>query len=581
VTILHRHRGAAVLVSALLARSAAAGESSGTLVGWVENTKGSPVAGAIVSLFGKGLRGGSLVTLTDSAGQFQLAALPAGSYTLRALDSAHLPAPARRVTVLPDRDSLFTVSLTPVGELPSDSKDLAVQEAAVARELRWLLRHKRRSVLEERSEDDREEEASRAQAVPAAHLLETLPWLPEMAGTVEVMANPATLGVSTDSDWADTVRTSLGVLRLKGRLADTARWSVNGLVTESESTTWRMTADLVVEPSLGHRITAGTAYGTRFLRPLVPGEADARLDNRSVGAIFVEDRMPLGERLSATIGARYSYIGFLGQRNHLNPSAALEYRRDSWTRFRAAFTTGTLAPGGDLLTLSTLSSGPSVAFASMAHDLRPERSSRYELQVERAMGESTLTGHAVFEDVEDQLVNSFEGAGPPRSLRIVNGGSVAAWSTGFTLARRFGDSTRGSVTYMYGHTWRNNRPPGIVLADRSAAGMLEYGDAGFHDVVARLETVIDWSDTRVSAYCRLNTLNPEGDGPVGKTTTNTRFDIQLSQGLPFLRPLTRAEWEVLVAVRNLFYETSEGATLDEVVVSHPPKRVLGGISVKF
>jgi hypothetical protein len=38
---------------------------------------------------------------------------------------------------------------------------------------------------------------------------------------------------------------------------------------------------------------------------------------------------------------------------------------------------------------------------------------------------------------------------------------------------------------------------------------------------------------------------------------------------------------VLVAFRNLFYEASEGASLDELVVLHPPKRVLGGISVRF
>jgi len=57
--------------------------------------------------------------------------------------------------------------------------------------------------------------------------------------------------------------------------------------------------------------------------------------------------------------------------------------------------------------------------------------------------------------------------------------------------------------------------------------------------------------------------------------------VQLSQGLPFLGSLTRADWDFLVAVRNLFYETSEGALLDEVAVSNPPKRVLGGISVRF
>ena len=57
--------------------------------------------------------------------------------------------------------------------------------------------------------------------------------------------------------------------------------------------------------------------------------------------------------------------------------------------------------------------------------------------------------------------------------------------------------------------------------------------------------------------------------------------MQLSQGLPFLGALTRADWNFLLAVRNLFYETSEGALIDELAVTNPPKRVLGGISVRF
>ncbi len=82
-------------------------------MGFVENTHGLPVSGAVVSLFGRGIRGGSLVTMTDSAGQFALPSLPAGSYTLRALGTGHQPAAARKVTVLPNQESLFTVSLAP------------------------------------------------------------------------------------------------------------------------------------------------------------------------------------------------------------------------------------------------------------------------------------------------------------------------------------------------------------------------------------------------------------------------------------------------------------------------------------
>ena len=65
------------------------------------------------------------------------------------------------------------------------------------------------------------------------------------------------------------------------------------------------------------------------------------------------------------------------------------------------------------------------------------------------------------------------------------------------------------------------------------------------------------------------------------SATSTRFDVQLTQGLPFLAPLTRADWELLLAVRNMFYEASQAGFLDELAVQDPPTRVVGGISVKF
>ena len=92
------------------------------------------------------------------------------------------------------------------------------------------------------------------------------------------------------------------------------------------------------------------------------------------------------------------------------------------------------------------------------------------------------------------------------------------------------------------------------------------------------------ADTRLAAFCRLNALaDPGATSASGSrpTSTSARFDIQLTQGLPFLAPLTRADWEVLVAVRNMFYEASQAGFLDELAVQDPPTRVVGGISVKF
>ena len=96
--------------------------------------------------------------------------------------------------------------------------------------------------------------------------------------------------------------------------------------------------------------------------------------------------------------------------------------------------------------------------------------------------------------------------------------------------------------------------------------------------------MIDATDTRVAAYCRLNSLRPGRRRPRMRPfspRSPTRFDVQLTQGLRFLQSLTRAEWEVLLSVRNLSYETSEAGALDELAVLHPPNRVLGGVSVRF
>ena len=152
-----------------------------------------------------------------------------------------------------------------------------------------------------------------------------------------------------------------------------------------------------------------------------------------------------------------------------------------------------------------------------------------------------------------------------------------ARGVGFTVGHHFGDAVNGSLTYTFGQASRSGLPVGDVGMQPASA---LFRQAHFHDLEARLETFIDLTDTRLQAFCRINSLNPQSDGP-GGSFANTRFDIQLTQGLPFLQPLTRADWEVLVAFRNLFYERGEGGMIDELVVLHPPKRVVGGIAVHF
>jgi hypothetical protein len=560
--------GGIALAALLLAGHPVAASDAGGVVGWVEDAKGLPVAGAMVSLFGKGLQGGGLVTLSDTTGRFRLPTLPAGSYTLRALGDDG--ATARRVTVLPGRDSVFTLSFAPQ-PAGRDLEDVLEKVPPAERELRWLLRHKKRSVLEAQDPASR---TRTADATPAeADLLGSLvPWVPEIGGAFQWTASSAVSSGSSES--ATTASTpSLGALRLEGRLAE-GHWNLSGLLTDAESGTWRMAAEFAIEPADGHELRAGAGYGTWLLQPL-PNPRDDGTDGRNAGAVFAHDRWQLGERVAVSAGARYTYLGFLQDRNHLSPTASVEYRAGARTRLRASSASRTLAPGGDILTLSTLATTPAMAVALMGSDIRPERILRHDLGIERRVGPGRLAAFVFRESVRDRLLNVIDEQ-DARNLRIFNGRGVVVGGLGVGYDGRLGDNFTGSVTYTFG---RSRPGDGQPLA---ALGGVGGSEADFHDIVARGEAFVDATGTRVVAYYRVNALSPEADGLAGKSVQlNQRFDVQVMQMLPFLRSMTRAEWEVLVAFRNLFYETTEAALLDEMAVVNPPTRVVGGISVRF
>jgi hypothetical protein len=572
-----RPLGWIVVSSILAAPGASAGAADGGgLVGWVESTRGAPIAGAVVSIFGKGIRGGSLITLSDSQGQFVLPSLPAGSYTLRAVGAGHEPSAAEHVTVLPNRDSLFTLSLAPAGSEP-DAERASAREAQSQslREWLWLLRHKRRSVLEAEGQERGAFEATDeglgtlTRNTPTAT---SAPGLGPLDGSVELVA---TSGASAQTDSSSLgVPGGLGALRLSGRLTDGVDWSLGGLVAENEGRAWRLAAEFVIDPGGAHEIEAGAGYAAADTRSLLSDEQIQ--PDRAVGAVFARDRWRVGERLTATAGGRYTYIGFLPDPHHADAVVQIDVQGSPGTVIRGSISTRTLIPGGDWLTLSTVAASPAITWARLEDGLRPSRTRRGDVGVDHAIGPARLGAYLFRESTSDALLTTFEGSTP--SFR--NAGGADAGGFGVSLGRRFGSSVDGSITYTYGRA-----RTGYAALATDPRDPTDRAD--FHDVAARLEAMIDLTDTRLTAFYRFNTLTdarrvPRASGQTARASSRaTRFDVQLTQGLDFLAPLTRADWELLLAVRNMFYEASQGGLLDELAVQGPPTRVVGGVSVRF
>jgi hypothetical protein len=564
-----RRRGWVVVSSLLAALCAPAAADDGGLVGWVESSRGVPISGALVSIFGKGIRGGNLVTLSDSQGQFVLPSLPPGSYTLRAIGTGHEPSAAQHVTVLPNRDSLYTLSLTPVGEKPLP----VTQESAEAKSLRewaWLMRHKQRSVLETETAKAAATAPEEGPPAPtlntptAASRLQTLPAVGPVDGTVELVAtsdagalSPATLAAPG----------GVGALRLSGRLADGVTWSLGGLVAENEGRAWRMAAEFVLQPGGSHEIKAGAGYGAGDTNTLVAdGPAQP---GRTVGALFAQDTWRVSDRLTATAGGRYTYIGFLPDAHHGDAIVAIELTGTPGTVLHGSISARSLVPGGDLLTLSTVAASPAITWARFDEGLRPSRTARGDLGVEHRGGSGHVGAYVFQETTRDVLLTTFAGSTP----FVRNAGGASARGFGMSVGGHIGTVVDGSVTYSFG---RAQHVGAFVPGSGTSA-------ADFHDLVAHLSAMIDCTDTRLTALWRVNTMaDGRTNAPgAGAPKTATRFDVQLTQGLPFLEPLTRADWEILVGVRNMFYEASQGGLLDELAVQDPPTRVVGGVAVRF
>jgi len=103
-----------------------------------------------------------------------------------------------------------------------------------------------------------------------------------------------------------------------------------------------------------------------------------------------------------------------------------------------------------------------------------------------------------------------------------------------------------------------------------------------HDVSTSLETEVPETSTRVVVLYRMTNASPRtANGSTPLLPIDSRFDVQVRQSLPFM-DFSSAKWEMLVGVRNFFRETAADQSMyDEVLVVHPPKRIVGGLTLKF
>ena len=101
------------------------------------------------------------------------------------------------------------------------------------------------------------------------------------------------------------------------------------------------------------------------------------------------------------------------------------------------------------------------------------------------------------------------------------------------------------------------------------------------DLTTSVESEVPGIDTRIFVVYKINSGFTRPDAVTLRPQIGSRFDVEVSQALPFLN-FSSAQWEMIVAVRNLFHEDLLDASVyDELQVVRPPKHVVGGVTVRF
>ena len=161
---------------------------------------------------------------------------------------------------------------------------------------------------------------------------------------------------------------------------------------------------------------------------------------------------------------------------------------------------------------------------------------------------------------------------------IDNVGDVDADGVSAGVRAAIANRVHGSVEYSVSHaTWSTSNAALYALTVAPSATRLAPEQV--HEVTTSIETDVPETATRVLVLYRVS--NAFATATSDRPALDTRFDVQVRQSLPFM-DFSAARWEALVAVRNFFRDTAPDQSIyDELLVVRPPKRIVGGLTLKF
>ena len=579
------------------------------LQGAVHDDRGQPVAGAVVSALGTT----AASVVTDASGRFAFRNLPEGSYLVRVHLQGYLPVRSHLVQVRRAPVTVPTVALT----LRADNNQPAILVAGVGPthpesgseseddshdhgEVSWRLRHLKRSVLKDAAIGLIDSVSAGSSLLGdsfgglggavgsptrfATSLLADVPW----TGQLDLLTTTSFERPEDLLSMQTWLPRGVAFLSLEAPTTN-GHWAMRGALTQGDLSSWVVAGSYQRTPAT-HRYEAGLSYGAqRYLGGNADALAAVSDGGRNAGAVYAYDDWALTPRLSVNYGAKYARYDYLSERALFSPRAGvtLTPRVGDSLKIRATVARRATAPGAEefIPRPSGVSLPPERTFSSLSRrGFVAERLDQMELAAEREWVGHLVTGVRVFhQTVDDQILTLFGTATPGTEgglghYYVASAGDFDSTGWGVSLSRTIPGRVRASIDYTNAQAaWVRPSPDASALS--SVAVALLPRDGRLHDVTTTVDGTVPVTDTRVFVIYRINSRFADADGRGHRA--GARFDLQLNQSLPFMQ-FSGAEWEMLVGLRSLFHDDRlDGSIYDELLVVRSPKRVVGGVTVRF
>jgi hypothetical protein len=551
-----------------------------TITGSVNDSKGNPLAGAVISLIKDGANAVSKQTRTGADGRFTAKIFP-GRYGIRAIAQGFNEVVFNAVEVRASQELIYKFNLEPAGSgktLPERRRDRD--------DVKWRLRaaQSQRSIFQVQEGQDESIKAIIAAEAAADERAEA-----EASAAAAGTAKRTRMQGVIENYFASNNASSPGFIGMNFAVAMPASERVDlifaGQTGTGTAAPQRFEATASVRAGERHRISM-SAGGMRLGNLLPASKKEDRAED--VGQISVRaiDEWVVRDGVVIVLGLDYSRFLGAGSAHSLTPRMGLQFDANARTRVKAAY-----APGGDETNVQSVAGfedhqvvfgGSAQPVALVGGQAVMARSRRFEVGVERILdNDSRIEATAFFDTTSGRGVglmsmpmSAFSGTAGDALLSVANQ-QGAARGVRLVYTRRLSGVWTASAGYAFGRGQRLSSSVITSPADVFQNGFFQTAalqiGAGFGRGT-HVQTVL-----RFSSDATVFAIDPFA-GRLG--VYDPSLSIQVTQDLPtFGLPLHA---EAIIDARNLL-DTQPIVDNGEILtqVSTTRRSVRGGISLRF